>query len=174
MRGSCLAAGFRPIHRPMSIWLLHFQPSASGGNRPAGEGRGWLPDCHQLYGGLAVIHQGKGVSHGFGGGHRPYAPAMEKVEANRRVEERAQSPVKRDLAYLNHRSASGSGLCLSSSLPPWPLFPSGNLGCGAELIHTAALLHDDVVDEANTAAAAPTVNHLWGDKAAVLWAIISC
>jgi len=102
----------------------------------------------------------------------PYAPAMEKVEeVIRRVEERAQSPVKEILAYLNHRSGKRLRpllVIISSSLfgsiPPQAILVAG----AAELIHTAALLHDDVVDEANPRRSGPTVNHLWGDKAAVL------
>jgi len=37
-----------------------------------------------------------------------------------------------------------------------------------ELIHTATLVHDDVVDEADTRRGAHSVNALWGNKVAVL------
>lgn len=37
-----------------------------------------------------------------------------------------------------------------------------------EYIHTATLLHDDVVDESNMRRAAPSANAVWGNKASVL------
>ena len=37
-----------------------------------------------------------------------------------------------------------------------------------EYIHTASLLHDDVLDNANTRRKQPSANHLWGNQAAVL------
>ena len=37
-----------------------------------------------------------------------------------------------------------------------------------EYIHTASLLHDDVLDNANTRRRKPSANHLWGNHAAVL------
>ncbi|MBO4907103.1 MAG: polyprenyl synthetase family protein [Bacteroidaceae bacterium] len=39
---------------------------------------------------------------------------------------------------------------------------------GLELLHTASLLHDDVLDESDMRRGQPSVNALWGDKAAVL------
>jgi octaprenyl-diphosphate synthase len=38
----------------------------------------------------------------------------------------------------------------------------------AELLHIASLLHDDVLDEATTRRASPSVNFKWGDKVAIL------
>ncbi|MBL7213678.1 MAG: polyprenyl synthetase family protein [Desulfobacteraceae bacterium] len=37
-----------------------------------------------------------------------------------------------------------------------------------ELIHTASLLHDDVLDNADVRRKKPSANHLWGNQAAVL------
>jgi len=37
-----------------------------------------------------------------------------------------------------------------------------------EYIHTASLLHDDVLDRADVRRKKPSANHLWGDRAAVL------
>ncbi|MBN2513260.1 MAG: polyprenyl synthetase family protein [Sedimentisphaerales bacterium] len=37
-----------------------------------------------------------------------------------------------------------------------------------ELVHTATLLHDDVIDQARTRRNQPTMNQLWGNTAAVL------
>ncbi len=42
------------------------------------------------------------------------------------------------------------------------------LGATIELIHTATLLHDDVVDESMVRRGRDTANHLWGNEASVL------
>jgi geranylgeranyl pyrophosphate synthase len=42
------------------------------------------------------------------------------------------------------------------------------LGVAYEMLHLATLIHDDIVDEANTRRGNPTVNALWGDKIAIL------
>jgi octaprenyl-diphosphate synthase len=46
----------------------------------------------------------------------------------------------------------------------------GALGLAAavEFIHTATLLHDDVIDASNLRRGFPTANHLWGNPASVL------
>ncbi|XP_066483708.1 all trans-polyprenyl-diphosphate synthase PDSS1-like [Tiliqua scincoides] len=38
----------------------------------------------------------------------------------------------------------------------------------AEMIHTAALFHDDIIDDANSRRGKLTVNHIWGERKAVL------
>jgi octaprenyl-diphosphate synthase len=42
------------------------------------------------------------------------------------------------------------------------------LGAVVEMIHTATLVHDDVLDEAEVRRHAPTVNHAWGNRASIL------
>jgi len=42
------------------------------------------------------------------------------------------------------------------------------LGCVLELLHTATLVHDDVVDQAPLRRGRPSVNACWGDDASVL------
>src|SRR2546423_11823881 len=42
------------------------------------------------------------------------------------------------------------------------------LGCVVELLHTATLIHDDVVDEAPLRRGRPSANARWGDDASVL------
>lgn len=43
-----------------------------------------------------------------------------------------------------------------------------NLAASVEFIHTATLLHDDVVDESALRRNVPTANNLWGNKASIL------
>lgn len=43
-----------------------------------------------------------------------------------------------------------------------------NLAAAVELIHTATLLHDDVVDESNLRRGKKTANAIWGNKASIL------
>jgi octaprenyl-diphosphate synthase len=42
------------------------------------------------------------------------------------------------------------------------------LACGVELLHTATLIHDDVVDQAPLRRGQPSANAQWGDDASVL------
>ena len=42
------------------------------------------------------------------------------------------------------------------------------LGAVVEMIHTATLVHDDVLDEADVRRHVPTVNAGWGNKASIL------
>jgi geranylgeranyl pyrophosphate synthase len=42
------------------------------------------------------------------------------------------------------------------------------IAAGIELVHTASLVHDDVIDEANMRRGNPSVNAKWGNKIAVL------
>lgn len=43
-----------------------------------------------------------------------------------------------------------------------------DLAAAVELLHTATLLHDDVVDESNLRRNRPTANHVFGNKASIL------
>lgn len=42
------------------------------------------------------------------------------------------------------------------------------LSVAYEMVHLATLIHDDIIDEANTRRGNPTVNAVWGDKIAIL------
>ena len=42
------------------------------------------------------------------------------------------------------------------------------LASSIEFIHTATLLHDDVVDSSNTRRNSPTANYIWGNKSSIL------
>jgi octaprenyl-diphosphate synthase len=101
------------------------------------------------------------------------APDLEKVEGV--IEENIQSEIP--LVYEISRYILGSG---GKRLRPSVLI----LSCGAsnptkeksviasaaalELIHTATLLHDDVVDDANLRRGRTSSNVIWGNKASVL------
>ncbi|NPV29490.1 MAG: polyprenyl synthetase family protein [Firmicutes bacterium] len=54
--------------------------------------------------------------------------------------------------------SSGGGACE----------PLLSVAVAAELIHTASLIHDDILDGASTRRGRPTINSLWGNHAAVL------
>lgn len=45
---------------------------------------------------------------------------------------------------------------------------STRLGCAVELLHTATLIHDDVVDQASLRRGRPSANAQWGDDASIL------
>ncbi len=45
---------------------------------------------------------------------------------------------------------------------------SGRLACVVELLHTATLIHDDVVDQAPLRRGRPSANAQWGDDASIL------
>lgn len=65
-------------------------------------------------------------------------------------------------------------LALGEALAPpaAPASPRGRerVAAALELIHTATLLHDDVIDRASTRRGRPTVNARWGDDVAILMA----
>jgi len=43
------------------------------------------------------------------------------------------------------------------------------MGCVLEFIHSATLIHDDIIDEATTRRGRPSVNHRWGNNVTVLF-----
>lgn len=49
-----------------------------------------------------------------------------------------------------------------------PLNAKIQLATVAELIHTASLLHDDVIDDSNLRRGQPTANNIWGNSSSVL------
>lgn len=57
---------------------------------------------------------------------------------------------------------------LSAYICKYPEQAHINLSAAIELIHTATLLHDDVIDNANLRRGVTTVNYKWGNKPAVL------
>ncbi len=57
---------------------------------------------------------------------------------------------------------------LCASLGGGPAAPALRAAVAVELIHTASLLHDDVIDRSDLRRGVPTVYHRWGAKASVL------
>ena len=57
---------------------------------------------------------------------------------------------------------------MSAKLLGRPTADTYNMASIVELLHTASLVHDDVVDEANIRRGFPTINAIWKNKVAVL------
>lgn len=123
---------------------------------------------------LAKLEQGRGA--------KP-APTLDKLVAatsadiehvNRTIVERMQSPVILIPQLAGHIVAAGG-----KRLRPMLTLASARL-CGyegdrhvalatcVEFIHTATLLHDDVVDESDLRRGLASANAVWGNKASVL------
>ena len=100
--------------------------------------------------------------------------ASDMEEVNRTIVDRMQSPVLLVSQLAGHIVAAGG-----KRLRPMITLASARM-CGyegsrhvglaacVELIHTATLLHDDVVDESGLRRGAATANALWGNQASVL------
>jgi octaprenyl-diphosphate synthase len=96
------------------------------------------------------------------------------IEVNRAIVERMHSPVALIPQLAGHLVAAGG-----KRLRPMLTLAAARL-CGyagarhiplaacVEFIHTATLLHDDVVDESNLRRGLASANALWGNKASVL------
>ncbi len=88
--------------------------------------------------------------------------------------ELARSPVAliRDLG--EHVALAGGKrlrpilVLLAARLAGGPPARAARLGCVVELLHTATLIHDDVVDQAPLRRGRPSANARWGDDASVL------
>ena len=100
--------------------------------------------------------------------------ADDLVRVNQIIIERMQSPVILIPQVAGHLIAAGG-----KRLRPMLTLAAARL-CGyrgdrqfglatcVEFIHTATLLHDDVVDESNLRRGTPSANAVWGNKASVL------
>ena len=100
--------------------------------------------------------------------------AKDMEQVNRTIVERMQSPIALIPQLAGHLVASGG-----KRLRPVLTLASARL-CGhkgeraaklaacVEFIHTATLLHDDVVDESNLRRGKPSANAVWGNKPSVL------
>jgi octaprenyl-diphosphate synthase len=97
---------------------------------------------------------------------------LEKVEADLRLESVGSVDAVSQIAqYL--QGNGGKRLRPMLLLVTCRLFQEPNpqairLGAVVELIHTATLVHDDVIDEADTRRGKPSANVLWGNHTSVL------
>lgn len=98
--------------------------------------------------------------------------ALLQVEAGLRAALDDASPKAREV--ITHLADSGgkrvrpmlsllSAVCFGSD--PKPAIP---VAIAAEMIHMATLVHDDVIDRAETRRGRKTVNHIWGNHVSVL------
>ena len=84
----------------------------------------------------------------------------------------ARDPLIRDLSQ--HVALAGGKrlrptlLLLCARLVGGPAARAARLSCVVELLHTATLIHDDVVDAAPLRRGRPSANSRWGDDASVL------
>ena len=102
------------------------------------------------------------------------ATADDIVQVNQIIIDRMQSPVHLIPEVAGHIIAAGG-----KRLRPMLTLAAARM-CGyggaahhglaacVEFIHTATLLHDDVVDESNLRRGTPSANAVWGNKASVL------
>lgn len=99
-------------------------------------------------------------------------PELEEV--NRLIIERMQSPVEMIPVLAQHLIAAGGKrvrpmlTLLSANLCGYRGQRHMGLAACVEFIHTATLLHDDVVDESDLRRGRSTANAVWGNKAPVL------
>jgi len=102
------------------------------------------------------------------------APELEQVEIE--FERQAHSNVQ-VIAYIGDYLRSSGGKRVRPALTILSNYAAGGDGSRynsirmatvMEFLHTATLVHDDIIDEANTRRSRPTVNALYGNDTAVL------
>ncbi len=99
-------------------------------------------------------------------------PALAACEAE--IDRALASKISLIAEVANHVASAGGKrirpilllLCakLSGSLTPRSI----RLGCVVELLHTATLIHDDVIDQAPLRRGRPSANARWGNEASIL------
>ena len=100
------------------------------------------------------------------------APDMQRV--NELIRSKAGSDVALIPEIANHLVNSGGKrlrpmlTCASGALFGYEGDGHVKLACGVEFMHTATLLHDDVVDESDLRRTKPTARMIWGNQASVL------
>ena len=100
--------------------------------------------------------------------------ATDLEQVNRLVLERLQSEVSLIPELARHLIAAGGKrirpmlTLVAAQLCGYPGTAHIALATAVEFIHTATLLHDDVIDESDLRRGAATANAVWGNKAPVL------
>lgn len=101
-----------------------------------------------------------------------YREDLKRVEESLQENLKSQAPLISQIG--NHLLLSGGKrlrpllVILSSRLCRYKGEADIYLGGIVELIHTASLLHDDVIDEAEIRRGKPVANSIWGDEASIL------
>jgi octaprenyl-diphosphate synthase len=105
----------------------------------------------------------------------PFGPVADDLELAERVFTTTLAPYRSPIAPLVHhlRHYRGKGLrpalLLLTAKACGRITPAHHtLAAVVEMIHTATLVHDDVLDEADTRRHARTVNAEWGNKVSIL------
>ncbi|HET6576287.1 MAG TPA: polyprenyl synthetase family protein [Fimbriiglobus sp.] len=112
-------------------------------------------------------------------GHRPAGLPFGTVAADLELAERIftstlapyHSPIAPLVHHLRHYRGKGlrpALLLLTAKACGGVTAAHHTLAAAVEMIHTATLVHDDVLDEADTRRHAPTVNAEWGNKVSIL------
>jgi octaprenyl-diphosphate synthase len=119
----------------------------------------------------AVLTNGKAAARTL-----PFAPVAADLEAAERVFADAlagyRSPVAPLVEHLSHYRGKRlrPALLLLAAKACGGVVPAHHtLAAAVEMIHTATLVHDDVLDEAGVRRHVRTVNAEWGNKVAVLF-----
>jgi heptaprenyl diphosphate synthase len=100
------------------------------------------------------------------------SPLLQAVED--RLQEMASDEAEALGIYSGHLIRAGGKrlrpllVILCSGIEDPACQPLIDIATAAELIHTASLIHDDILDRSDTRRGVPTVNHLWGNHTAVL------
>src|SRR5262245_59236491 len=104
-----------------------------------------------------------------------YAPIARDLEEVERVLARSLASrrpcVARLVTYLDHYRGKRlrPALLLFTARACGQVMPAHHvLGAVVEMIHTATLVHDDVLDEASVRRHVPTVNATWGNQNSIL------
>lgn len=95
-------------------------------------------------------------------------------ETNKLILEQASSEVKLIPLISNYLLESGGKrlrpllTLMFAKAYNAPIEPSALLASSVEMIHTATLLHDDVIDQSELRRGRKTANNVWGNKEAIL------
>lgn len=112
---------------------------------------------------------------GFRPSSLPFGPVLADIELADRVFTAALAPYRSPLAPLTQHLKHYQGkrlrpalMLLMAKACGRVVSPHHTLAAVVEMIHTATLVHDDVLDEAQTRRHVATVNAEWGNKVSIL------
>ncbi len=104
--------------------------------------------------------------------YRPIAAELAQVDEILRREMRSEFPAVDAMTQYGFRIGGKRlrpALLLLTARAFGPIEPAHLiLGAVVEMIHTATLVHDDVLDGADVRRHRPTINHCWGNRSSIL------